>query len=377
MRIAAVCAVLLASACSPNPALDAPAATEAAATTHPLHQVLDGSVPAWLEEFDVPSAAVAFLENGDIAFTVAYGEQAPGVPADDNTLYNVASVTKAVVAETILRAASAGALDLNAPMASAFTDPDLADDPRAEVLTPALALSHRTGFAENWRSDMPDGKLAIALDPGTRSHYSGENFQYIANYVAAATGKRIDELTAEIVLQPLGMSHAAFTPQPNWDGHVAMVRTRDGEYRLPDRGDTPSAADDMHATVGDFARFLRSAMRAEGLTPELVEARGTIYDDQVAQACPEGVIPADLCPEHTGFGLGWMIYDSGDNRFFVHNGKDDGERAIILFEPEKQYAVAVFTSGANGRHVISKVLQTLVPDEKLNALVAAEARFDR
>lgn len=342
-----------------------------------LRIALDKAVPEMLTRHDVPSAAVAYIADGQLQWAANWGERSPGVAAGADTLYNIASVTKPVVAEAILSAAAEGRIDLDAPMAPVFVDPDLRDDPRAALLTPAMALSHRTGFAENWRSDMADGRLAISGTPGAAASYSGENYVYVAEFATKALGMSLDDLVATAVFEKAGMTDTWFTPDQSWDGRVAMVRGRDGSLRVPDSSEAPGAADNLHTTIGDMGRFIAWAMAGEHLTAPLMTARGTIYDDQVAQACPPGIIPADLCPEHTGFGLGWMIYDSGDNRFLVHNGKDWGERAVALFAPERGYGVVVLTSGANGRSVISEVLQIVVPDDKLNALVAAEARFDR
>lgn len=61
-------------------------------------------------QYDVPSVAIGYIENDKLAWTAVYGEQSPGVPATDNTLYNIASLTKPISAETILRLASKGAL---------------------------------------------------------------------------------------------------------------------------------------------------------------------------------------------------------------------------------------------------------------------------
>ena len=342
-----------------------------------LHTRLDAAVPEMLTRHEVPSAAIAYISDGQVQWAANWGERAPGEAAGPQTLYNIASVTKAIVAEAILRAAAEERLNLDLPMAPVFVDPDLHDDPRAGELTPAMALSHRTGFAENWRSDMPDGKLAITDTPGETASYSGENLEYVAAYATETLGVSLEELVAAQVFEAAQMTDTWFTPDPAWEGRVAMVRGRDGALRLPNHVEEASAADDVHTTIGDLGNFVAWAMRGDHLTQTVIAARDTIYDDQVAQACPPGVIPPALCPAHTGFGLGWMIYDSGDNRFLLHNGKGWGERAIALFEPEKGYGVVVLTSGANGRSVISEVLQITVPDEKLNVLVAAEARFDR
>ena len=339
--------------------------------------VLDHEATAMLARHQVPGMAVAYLADGEIQWTANYGEMAPGTPARADTLYNVASVTKAVVAETFMQLAMAGEIDLSAAMAPDYVDPDLADDPRAADLTPNLALTHRTGFVENWRDEMAGGRLAIAAEPNTQTHYSGENFDYLVHFAEARLAQPFPEIAARTLLERAGMNDTWFTPSPKWDGRVALVRGPEGTLDLPDASETPSGASNLHTTIGDMARFLRFAMHGDGLDPQMLARRATIIDDQVEQACPPGIIPENLCPAHTGYGLGWMVYDSGDNRFLLHNGKNTGGRAIVLFEPSKQYGVAVLTTGANGRSVISEVLQILVPDEKLNALVAAEARFDR
>jgi hypothetical protein len=53
----------------------------------------------WLNESDVPSVAVAYIEHRKVAWTEVHGEQSPGVSATGKTLYNMASLTKPVTAE--------------------------------------------------------------------------------------------------------------------------------------------------------------------------------------------------------------------------------------------------------------------------------------
>jgi CubicO group peptidase (beta-lactamase class C family) len=81
-----------------------------------LQQELDRNVGQWLKKFDVPSVAVAYIENGKPVWTAVYGDQSPGVPATEKTLYNVASLTKPISAELILRLASAGKMSLDEPI---------------------------------------------------------------------------------------------------------------------------------------------------------------------------------------------------------------------------------------------------------------------
>ncbi|MDT9115878.1 serine hydrolase domain-containing protein, partial [Escherichia coli] len=76
----------------------------------------------------VPSVSIADVEGGRVVLTAAYGEQSRGVPASPATLYNLASLTKPITAETVLRLAGEGALSLDEPMAPVWTDPDIAKD---------------------------------------------------------------------------------------------------------------------------------------------------------------------------------------------------------------------------------------------------------
>jgi CubicO group peptidase (beta-lactamase class C family) len=119
----------------------------------------------WLRVSDVPSVAVAYIAGRKVAWTAVYGEQSPGVPATGKTLYNMASLTKPVTAEALLRLASAGKLSLDESISPYWLDPDIKDDPWSKLLTPRLCLSHQTGFA-NWRR-MTGGVLKIRWEPGT------------------------------------------------------------------------------------------------------------------------------------------------------------------------------------------------------------------
>jgi hypothetical protein len=84
----------------------------------------------------------------------------------------------------------------------------------------------------------------------------------------------------------------------------------------------------------------------------------------------------ELCASRGGYGLGWNILEIDGVRIFMHSGKDWGERTFAMFIPEQGIGLVVFTSGANGRSVISEVVKTLLPYPGLADLIAAEARFD-
>jgi CubicO group peptidase (beta-lactamase class C family) len=116
-------------------------------TPDELRAKISQDLPGWLKQYNVPSASVAYIANDRLAWTVVAGEQSPGVSATDKTLYNIASLTKPIVAETILRMASQNKLQLDESIYHYWVDHDIKNNPWNKLLTPRLCLSHQTGFA--------------------------------------------------------------------------------------------------------------------------------------------------------------------------------------------------------------------------------------
>jgi CubicO group peptidase (beta-lactamase class C family) len=114
-------------------------------------------------------------------------------------------------------------------------------------------------------------------------------------------------------------------------------------------------------------------MNREGLDPATAQARRRITENQVAQACPPDRIAPELCPDRVGFGLGWHVFDNGEETVLMHTGGDWGERALAFFVPDRQLGIVVFTSGANGLKVIRDAVALLYANRELNALIAAQA----
>ncbi|MEM9302888.1 MAG: serine hydrolase domain-containing protein [Pseudomonadota bacterium] len=327
------------------------------------------AVPRLLQSHEVPAVAIAVVEDGELAWTAVFGERRPGDPADDGTLFNVASMTKPVVAELALRMAARGDFGLDDPMAAHWVDPDIAGDPRHLELTPRLALQHRTGLP-NWRRET-EGKLALRFDPGTRAGYSGEGFDYLGRFLEQRSGEPLTALAGTTLLAPLGMSDTRFVFEPALEDRLAWPSRPGGESREPVRRDDWSAADDLLTTPADYGRFLASVLSGEGLTDDLRAQRWQLPENQFAGGCPWG---PDECPRAGGFALGWAVFEYEAETVVSQGGADWGERALGLIVPERQLAVAIFTNSSNGMKVIAGLLPLLYDNPDFQAFVEFQAR---
>lgn len=330
---------------------------------------LDILAPRWLAAHDVPSAAIAYIDGGRVRWTRVYGEQAPGEPATERTLYNVASLTKPVFAETVLRLSAAGAIDLDAPLHPDWVDPDVAGDPRHRRLTYRLVLSHRSGFP-NWRRET-GGVLRFIAEPGTRFGYSGEGYEYAARAVTNRMGRSLESLVRDLVLEPVGMNSTALTRRPWFGGLVAVPRLMDGRPGPPAFQNAGSAADDLYTTAGDFAAFVVAVMNGDGLPPDLVAQRDSIHVLVPNATCESPAVPR--CPDRVGAGLGWWIYEYSDETVRMHTGSDAGEKTIAFYIPERRAGAVILTNGAYGFNVYFEVIDLLFDKPDFVALLRAQA----
>lgn len=326
-----------------------------------------------VERHRIVTAGVGLLRGGQLAWEGYFGEVSSGVPATAETRFNVASITKTVTAETILRLAAQGRLSLDEPMAPHWVDPDLAADPRHLRLTPRMALNHTTGFP-NWRFFLLGGKLAFEHAPGERYGYSGEGLEYVARFAERQLGRPFPELAAALVLAPLGMTHTSLVVRRADTASIARPVDGDGKfhgfYCRPEgekwcRAEGSwSAADDMVTTVGDYALFLQAVADARGYGPAFAADRDRVQADKgEGRVVDCGGVPADACPDEQGYGLGFNVLRYGGTTVLGHGGADWSELALAYISKPSGSGVIVFLNAPNRRALAAmpELLELLDP----------------
>lgn len=195
---------------------------------------LGQDVARLLSEHDVPGVSIAQIKGGRLVRTSAYGQQSSDVSATPDTLYNIASLTKPISAEVVLRLVSKRVISLDEPMYKYWTDPDIAHDERRKLLTPRIALSHQTGFA-NWRSETGN-VLAFRNDPGKTFGYSGEGYEYLAHFLEKKQATISKNMRGKSFFDPHAwkLRHTPASPGSREESLSLLTRKVDGSNpRLP------------------------------------------------------------------------------------------------------------------------------------------------
>jgi D-alanyl-D-alanine carboxypeptidase len=184
-----------------------------------LAQQVDAVVGEVLRKVDAPSASIAIVQDGQIAYLKAYGVARlnPTIAATPETRYGVASVSKQFTAAAILLLAQDGKLTLDDKVGQYV--PGLTAGDR---VTLRQLLSHTAGYRDWWPQDFVfeamrgpitpqgilDGWARIPLDfePGTEWQYSNTGFVAAGLVVEKVSGQPLLQFLQERVFAPLAMT---------------------------------------------------------------------------------------------------------------------------------------------------------------------------
>jgi len=346
---------------------------------------VDKAVTEILAKTGAPSASVAVVKDGKIAYVHAFGNARldPPMPATPEMRYSIGSISKQFTASAILMLAEEGKLSLDDKLVRWL--PDLT---RANEVTVRQILSMTSGYQDFWPQDyvMPRmlepvtaqeimndwGRKPLDFDPGTKWQYSNTNYVIAGVIVEKVAGMPLLDFLQKRVFGPLHMTSVFNTD-------VAPLGPADPQrylrYALGPPRPAPKegrgwmfAAGELAMTTHDLALWDISIINQSVLRPESYRALET----EVQLANGVG----------TRYGLGVSVDMSDGRRFISHGGEVSGFTATNTVYPDNGAAVVVFTNldatGASSQ-IASKIASLLfatTDKETDTALAEAKKIFD-
>jgi CubicO group peptidase (beta-lactamase class C family) len=301
---------------------------------------LDTFVKAYQEYYLIPGVSLALIKDGKVIYHKTYGVKNgyTGEPVDDKTLFEAASITKPVFAFAVNRLVEKGIIDLDKPLYQYLPFEEIASDDRYKLMTARHVLSHQTGL-QNW--GYPEGKDKLKFTPGTGYGYSGEGFEYLKRVVVKITGKDIETVLKEEVLQPLGLENIFFTKNEYLasvvaNGHFEHFPTRSS---LPDQ---PGMAWSMYTEAHSFSKYVLALMNHTGLKPETYNE---MFRFQVT-------VPLDEEDKKLGldlhFGLGIAMENTPFGNVFEHGGNNGDFQCQFMMFRDQNMGFVIFTNSDSG-----------------------------
>lgn len=317
-------------------------------------EAFDDVVETLMEHFQVPGASIALVRGGGLVHYNIYGTQNAysGEPVNEDTLFEAASITKAVFAFAVNRMAERGEIDLDRPLHTYLPFEDIAHDERYKKITARYVLSHQTGFP-NWRWQNSDGKIDIKFYPGIKYGYSGEGFEYLGRVVAHITGEPLETVVRREALEVMNFEkNTYFADGPalyaqSARGHWAGMA---GPHGFPEE---IGVAHSMYTEAKTFSNFMLGLLAEEGLSAEG-------YDKMLEPQVETPLDPKDV-PQWPGrFGLGMHMMNSPYGLAYGHGGNNGNFTCQFELYPDHQIGFVVFTNADTGSLLVNALREYLV-----------------
>jgi CubicO group peptidase (beta-lactamase class C family) len=321
-----------------------------------------------MKELGVPGVAVGIVQDGRIVFADGFGVRELGRPEkpDANTLFMVASNTKALTTLMLAKLVEAGKFGWETPVTSLLPSFALGDPEMTRQVLVRHLICACTGLPRQdleWLFEFEDADAATSLATlATMRPTSGfgEMFQY-SNPMAAAAGyagghvaypdlelgAAYDEAMRTLVFEPLGMTSTTFdygkalsgnhaSPHaPAIDGTPAVAAMDINYSVIPVR---PAGA--AWSNVRDMLKYVAMEL-AEGKLPD-----GTEYIDRetlLTRRAPQVPIGKDAT-----YGMGLMVDTKYATPVVHHGGDMIGFHSDMMWLPEHGVGAVVLTNGDPG-----------------------------
>src|SRR6187455_2203259 len=206
-----------------------------------------------------PGGAVLIAKDGKIIYEKGFGVEdiTTKKVIDNNTLFNVGSISKTFVAFGILQLAKENKLSIDDDIYKYF--PDFNDSSIAKKIKIYHLLTHSSGLPdirdvqgdsvfyltakdeENWA---PIKKAdSLEFQPGERFNYSNPAFNGLALIIEKVSGMKWQDYIKKNVMEPAGMRTSTITDGPHPESGVSHGYLFDGQkYFEQDYGEEPTFA---------------------------------------------------------------------------------------------------------------------------------------
>jgi CubicO group peptidase (beta-lactamase class C family) len=255
---------------------------------------LDETLRDSMQRRKIPAVAAMVATADKTTYSGAFGKRdsASGVNLQPDSIFAIASMTKAITSTAALQLVERGKLTLDEPAAKHL--PELGklnvlqgfDSAGKPILRPATKpvtlrnlMTHTSGFAyDTWDADIlrytsqAGGAIApgtvaplvpLAFEPSTRWQY-GYGLDWTGRLVETVSGQTLEQYFQTNIMQPLGMKDTGFILPPDKFDRLVSVYTRQSDGSLKENPRTMPAppkafngGGGLYSTASDYVRFMQ------------------------------------------------------------------------------------------------------------------------
>jgi len=318
-----------------------------------------------------PGAAVLVMLNGDTLLKKGYGisDIKGKEKVTPNTLFNIGSISKTFVSNTILLLATNGKLNVNDSLAKYF--PNFKNPAIAKKVRLHHLLTHTSGLPDNrrafhdsvyWltaRDEENWGPIenndSLLFEPGTKFEYSNPAFNGLALIIEKITGRKWQQVVKERIFAPANMPTSKITDGPYPESGVAHGYLKSGSFYIEkDYGEEPTFAaagnGGVWSSVNELANYEMALREGKILKKDLLEHSRSIMNYHPWK----GDVPPFI-------GYSWFISQTADSvKIVSHTGTQGGFYADFVSIPEKGFLYIVLCNRSFPRQEFRKKILEMI-----------------
>jgi CubicO group peptidase (beta-lactamase class C family) len=323
---------------------------------------LEAIVRQGMEACRLPSASIGVYYQGQEYYCSMGKRGFWGGKVDRDTVYGLASVSKAFIAAAVMQLAEQGKLNIDEKVTKYLPGWAMWDEAHTAALTIRDALSHRSGLPRHDISMITNGAISCEetvdrmryLEPawkvGERFHYQNHMFALASILVEKVSGMDWHQYVIENIFKPLGMSrsYTKFEEFRQYDSNYAHSMVTLKHFSIEIKGastDSCGCAGSLSASAHDLLQWARTNL-GKGMAPtgkrifseaSAAELHGPQTPIRRGEMSPYEV--AHVSDQFYGFG--WMVEKFRGEPVCHHGGTIDGYKTLNGWIPGKDFAFAV------------------------------------
>lgn len=295
---------------------------------------------------DEPGGAILIMKGDSIIFSKGYGlaDLELKTKIDENTLFNIGSISKTFVSNAILMLQAEGKLSVEDNMAKYF--PNFKNKSIADKVKIKHLITHTSGLQDN-RETKTDSIFYLTakdeenwypttqaedlnFEPGTHYEYSNPAYNALALIIEEVSGMKWQKYVADNIFKPSNMTTSTITDGPHPETGVSHAYLKsNGDWIEKDYGEEPTFAaagnGGVWSSVNELAKYELALQEHKFISDSILE------DSRTIKPWPDW--QDDTAPF---IGWSWFIDKTTDGLKTVgHTGSQGGFLCNYVTVPQK------------------------------------------
>jgi len=351
---------------------------------------VEAQINLFMRKYHIVGSGVAVFQHDRVLLQKGYGfaDLKNKVPAGENTVFRVASISKVFTATAVMQLEAAGKIDLKAPVEQYLPGLHFQYGPGMRKITIRDLLTHTSGLTDGINNgdccDNPAEQQAIielvnqevlTLPPGLTMNYSNIGYGLLGCVIEQVSGQRYGDYLKQHVFAPLGMQHSSVSaPLPPAVERIKGYRKDSMEMNEPPLRDI--AAGGVESSIADMTVFAQMILN-QGAGPG-----GDIVSKETFRQMSRNQIGDIVLQTDEMFGYGLFITYLGTNADdtigsgLLHGGDLFNHHAVLAVYPKLDLGMVILSNSEQGHTFVNvlanKIVKYFVKAEKGITLAGAK-----